>query len=49
MLPTYYVGDDLRNGILVQLLPDHDPETLGIHVIYLSRHIAPWDKNLPAF
>ena len=37
MLPTYYVGDDLRCGALVQLLPDHEPESLGIYAIYLSR------------
>jgi DNA-binding transcriptional LysR family regulator len=37
MLPTYYVGDDLRRGALVQLLPDYEPEPLGIYAIYLSR------------
>ena len=41
MLPTYYLGDDLRAGRLVRLLPDHEPETLGIHAIYLSRQHQP--------
>lgn len=41
MLPTYYLGDDLRAGRLVQLLPDHQPEVLGIHAIYLSRQHQP--------
>lgn len=41
MLPSYYVGDDLRSGRLVQLLPEYEPETLGIHAIYLSRRHQP--------
>lgn len=41
MLPTYYLGDDLRAGRLVQLLPDHQPEVLGIHALYLSRQHQP--------
>lgn len=41
MLPTYYVGDDLNAGRLVQLLPDEEPEILGIHAIYLSRQHQP--------
>ena len=41
MLPTYYAGDDLRSGRLVRLLPDHEPEVLGIHAIYLSRQHQP--------
>lgn len=41
MLPSYYVGDDLRTGRLVQLLPDEEPEVLGIHAIYLSRQHQP--------
>lgn len=41
MLPTYYLGDDLRSGRLVQLLPDHEPDVLGIHAIYLSRQHQP--------
>lgn len=41
MLPTYYLGDDLRAGRLVPLLPDHEPDVLGIHAIYLSRRHQP--------
>lgn len=41
MLPTYSLGDELRTGRLVQLLPDHEPEVLGIHAIYLSRQHQP--------
>jgi DNA-binding transcriptional LysR family regulator len=41
MLPTYYLGDDLRAGRLVPLLPDHEPDVLGIHAIYLSRQHQP--------
>ena len=37
MLPTYYLGEDLRAGRLVPLLPDYEPDVLGIHAIYLSR------------
>jgi DNA-binding transcriptional LysR family regulator len=41
MLPTYYLGDELRSGRLVPLLPDHEPDVLGIHAIYLSRQHQP--------
>jgi DNA-binding transcriptional LysR family regulator len=41
MLPTYYLGDAVRAGRLVHLLPDHEPEVLGIHAIYLSRQHQP--------
>jgi DNA-binding transcriptional LysR family regulator len=41
MLPTYALGDDLRSGRLVQLLPDYGTEVLGIHAIYLSRQHQP--------
>lgn len=41
MLPTYYLAEDLRAGRLVHLLPDHQPEVLGIHAIYLSRQHQP--------
>ena len=41
MLPTYYLGDELRSGRLVPLLPDFEPDTLGIHAIYLSRQHQP--------
>lgn len=41
MLPTYYLGDDLRSGHLIPLLPEYVPEVLGIHAIYLSRQHQP--------
>nr|MBL8409726.1 LysR family transcriptional regulator [Dechloromonas sp.] len=41
MLPTYYVGDALRQGRLLPLLPAYEPEVLGIHAIYLSRQHQP--------
>jgi DNA-binding transcriptional LysR family regulator len=41
MLPTYFVVDELRRGALVRLLPDHEPEPLGIHAVYLSRRHQP--------
>lgn len=46
MLPTYYLGDDLCAGRLVHLLPDHEPEVLGIHAIYLSRQHQPLSLRL---
>jgi len=41
MLPTYYLGGDLHADRLVRLLPDHEPDVLGIHAIYLSRQHQP--------
>lgn len=46
MLPTYYVGDDLRSGALVGVLPDYEPELLGIHAVYLSRRHRPLALHL---
>jgi DNA-binding transcriptional LysR family regulator len=41
MLPTYFVSADLASGELVRLLPDGEPEPLGIHAVYLSRQHQP--------
>ena len=41
MLPTYFVADELARGALVRLLPDHEPEVLGIHAVILSRQHQP--------
>lgn len=41
MLPTYFVGDELRRGTLERLLPEYEPEPLGIHAVYLSRRHRP--------
>lgn len=46
MLPTYFVGDDLMRGTLVRLLPDYEPEPLGIHAVYLSRQHQPQPLKL---
>lgn len=40
-LPTYFISDDLAQGRLVRLLPGYEPETLGIHAVYLSRQHQP--------
>jgi len=41
ILPTYFVGEDLRQGRLVRVLPELEPEALGIHAIFLSRQHLP--------
>jgi DNA-binding transcriptional LysR family regulator len=41
MLPTYFISTDLAQGRLVRLLPAYEPETLGIHAVYLSRQHQP--------
>jgi len=41
LLPTYYVVDDLNSGALVRLMPDYEPEPLGIHAVHLSRQHQP--------
>ena len=37
LLPTYFVSSELARGKLVRLLPDYEPERMGIHALYLSR------------
>jgi DNA-binding transcriptional LysR family regulator len=46
MLPTYFVGDELARGTLMRVLPDHEPEPLGIHAVYLSRQHQPLPLKL---
>lgn len=41
MLPTYFISADLAQGRLVRVLPTYEPETLGIHAVYLSRQHQP--------
>ncbi len=41
ILPTYFVGEDLREGRLISLLPDYEPEPLGVHAVFLSRQHQP--------
>jgi DNA-binding transcriptional LysR family regulator len=46
MLPTYFVREEIAQGTLVRLLPDHEPEALGIHAVYLSRQHQPLPLKL---
>jgi DNA-binding transcriptional LysR family regulator len=41
ILPTHLVGEDLHRGRLVRVLPALEPETLGVHAIFLSRQHQP--------
>lgn len=41
LLPTYLVGPALAAGELVRVLPDWEPEQLGIHAVYTSRRHQP--------
>jgi DNA-binding transcriptional LysR family regulator len=41
LLPTYFISDDIAQKRLVRLLPAYEPETLGIHAVYLSRQHQP--------
>lgn len=41
ILPTYCVGDDLRQGRLRQVLPELEPEAMGVHAIMMSRQHQP--------
>jgi DNA-binding transcriptional LysR family regulator len=41
LLPTYLAGPLLARGALVRLLPDWEPEELGIHAVYTSRRHQP--------
>jgi DNA-binding transcriptional LysR family regulator len=41
LLPTFVVGEDLRAGRLVRLLPDHPPPEQGLHALYPpGRHLS---------
>jgi DNA-binding transcriptional LysR family regulator len=46
MLPTYFVGEEIQRGTLQRVLPDHEPEALGIHAVYLSRQHQPLPLKL---
>lgn len=37
LLPTFYVADDLRNGLLRVVLPQYPPVELGIYAVYPER------------
>ncbi|HLO93304.1 MAG TPA: LysR family transcriptional regulator [Burkholderiaceae bacterium] len=40
-LPTYLAGACLREGLLRQVLPGWEPQSLGIHAVYTSRRHQP--------
>lgn len=45
--PTFLVGDDLRKGTLVEVLPQYRSIELGIYVVYPSRkHVSPKVRQL---
>jgi DNA-binding transcriptional LysR family regulator len=46
MLPTYFVGEEIRRGALLRVLPEYEPEALGIHAVYLSRQHQPLPLKL---
>lgn len=39
--PDFLVGDDLRQGALIELLPGYASLTIGIHAVYPSRKYLP--------
>ena len=41
LLPTYLAGPALARGELLRLLPQWEPEQLGIHAVYTSRRHQP--------
>jgi DNA-binding transcriptional LysR family regulator len=41
MQPDFLIGDDLRSGALVELMPEYRAISIGIHAVYASR------KHLP--
>jgi DNA-binding transcriptional LysR family regulator len=41
LIPTFIVGDDLRAGRLVRLMPDYPPPEQGLHALYPpGRHLS---------
>ena len=39
--PDFLIGDDLRSGELVEILPDYRTGELGVYAIYASRRHLP--------
>ncbi|WP_456297058.1 LysR family transcriptional regulator [Vibrio sp. AK197] len=46
MLPTFYIGEQIKQGKLIPLLTHEQPEILGIHAVYLSREHQPLNLRL---
>ena len=50
LLPTFIVGDALRDGRLVRLLPGWETREIAAHAVYPSaRHLAPKVRSFVAF
>jgi DNA-binding transcriptional LysR family regulator len=48
--PSFLVGDDLKSGALVRLLPDYRSTTLGVYAVYPTRkHLSPKVRLLVDF
>lgn len=48
--PTFLVGEDLRAGTLVELMPEYRSADLGIHAVYPTRkHVSPKVRLLIEF
>jgi len=45
--PTFLVGDDLRTGRLVEVMPEYRSVELGIYAMYASRKHVPLKVRLP--
>jgi DNA-binding transcriptional LysR family regulator len=39
--PTFIVSDAISSGKLVMVLPDYEPETLGLYAVYAHRKLLP--------
>lgn len=44
--PTFLVGDDLRTGRLVEVMPEYRSVELGIYAMYASRKHVPLKVRL---
>ena len=48
--PSFLVGDDLRSGALVQVMPEYTSTSLGIYAVYPTRrHLSPKVRLLVDF
>lgn len=48
--PDFVVGEDVKAGRLVELMPEYRAGELGVHAVYPSRqHIAPKVRALIEF
>ncbi|MNV76746.1 HTH-type transcriptional regulator DmlR [compost metagenome] len=48
--PSFMVSEDLRTGLLVELLPEYRSIELGVYIVYPTRkHLAPKVRALINF